>query len=254
MNREEFLEAAKGSFTTEMGSFGTTTGDEKKFGGYICKNWRTILEEYDSLLALKTDSMHGIHYLTIPVACENLDPPEYLDFLDRVLEIHEQKKARGETIGYADLLFFGQGRKKSFLAVNWENPRVRGILLRAVRLLSDLDPDAANFLQRQANGELADNYMTGEPDNAPLPETLSGIKLKRPWDSLIKKFELITGQKVPHDPKFDPRPSRRDGGSAQSGEARTSEQTNWGWLVLGGVLSAIVFSIWKLRGRRNIQA
>jgi hypothetical protein len=190
-------------------------------------------------------------YLTISLACEELGPPEYLDFLDKILDIHEQKKVRGETIGYADLLFFGQGRKKSFLAVNWENPRVRGILLRAVRLFSDLDPDAANYLQRQANGELADNYMTGEPDDAPRPETLPGVKLQRPWASLIRKYEQLTAKKVPYDPTFDPRPSKRPGQTAESSgtpaQIKNGHFSTWPWFAFLVALLATGLCSWKFR-------
>lgn len=85
MSREEFLEALKGSYITEMGSFGTTTGDEEKLGKYICANWRSILQEYDSLSLIKLDSMHGLNYLTVAYACEELPALEYLDFLDEML-------------------------------------------------------------------------------------------------------------------------------------------------------------------------
>jgi hypothetical protein len=53
-----------------------------------------------------------------------------------------------------------------------------------------------------ASGKLADEYLTNRPTEAALPQTLPGIKLKRPWGKLIKRYERLTGEKIPPDPDF----------------------------------------------------
>jgi hypothetical protein len=247
MTREEFLEAIKGSYGTEMGSFGTTTGDEKKLGEYICANWRSILKEYKSLSLIKTDSIHGLHHLIMAYACEELPPFEYLDFLDEMLNVIEQMKVNNEPLDYANLLFYGRGRKDSFLAVNWEHPRVKKILQRAIKFFSEVDPTAVDCLQSEAKGELAENYMSDRRDGDPLPETLPGIKLIRPWGSLLKKYELFTGKKLPPDPSFPDnsatRANRRNHTSSQSGDQGAVLVESWSAWIWAGIAGAICLTV-----------
>lgn len=182
MSLEEFDKAAKGSFSSDDGYFGTDTGDKVQFGKYVCKHWSSILDKYDPTIA--RHGMRGLNYVTISLAAEDLPPMKYLDFLDKILDL----KAGGKFSSHIDsLLLHGRARKHHFLAVNWQHPRAQATLQRAIKLFAN-DKSAVESFKAYATGELADNYRNGLTEGTPDPETLPGIKLQRPWSSLIKKI------------------------------------------------------------------
>ncbi len=246
MTREEFLVAAKGAYTTEMGSFGTKAGDEEAFGNYIRSNWRTIVLEVDGLMNDGVDGMHGFTYSTLAYACEDLPGEEYVDFLDSLAKMLEKKKAAGERLPNYGQLFSGFGAKKNFLSVNHGHPSVKRLLQRLIDLFQDEPPDGASVFEAQINGELADNYLTDVAPGSPLPETLPGIRLKRPWASLIGKYEQLTGKKVPPDPDFpegvQTRPSKRNPAAAgERGEtsAETGEGGGIKWTLVAAAIAGL---------------
>lgn len=242
MSRDEFLEAARASYTTEFGSYGTKVGDEKAFGKFIRSNWRTLVMEVDSLMKNRADGTHGFTYSTLALACEDLQGQEYVALLDSLALVLEKKKAAGEPLSNYGQLFSGFGAKKNFLSVNYEHPSVRPLLRRLINLFEDVPPDGASVFKAQMNGELADNYLIDSAPGSPLPETLPGIKLKRPFGSLIKRYEQLTGKKVPPDPNFpeeqQTRPSKRNP-STSVGPERTFADAG----QKGGVPWALVAAV-----------
>jgi hypothetical protein len=164
--------------------------------------------------------------------------------------LFEQKKIPLKALD----IVFGREKKDDFLPVNWEHPRVRAILTKMRKLIPQTNESLQSYVEDVATGKLADNYMTNEGDDAPLPETLPGIKLVRPWDSLIKKYERMTGKKIeePHDPTFNPRPEKANHTKPTSEAVIASSQSPTkarGWLWLSGLVLAlpILYGIWLYR-------
>lgn len=250
ISREEFDQSVKGSFSSEDGYYGTKSGDKVKFTKYICEHWATLLDEYTP----NTHNTGNYKTLTLSIIChaaEELPPMEYLNFLDKLLDMEEQGKLPS---GGDSMLLHGSNEKHDFLSVNWEHPRVQKILAKAIKVFSN-NRSSVELLKSMAAGELADNYREGVSDDMPDPQTLPGIKLKRPFGSLIRKIELFTGKKVPPDPKYDPRPTRRGGSSADTTATLEEKAPSifhiWPWLALGIAVLAFASFIWKKRGNRN---
>ena len=106
------------------------------------------------------------------------------------------------------------------------------------------------LLESIATGELADNYLPDQGVDLPPPELLPGIRLQRPFASLIGKYEQLTGEKFPHDPKFNPRPTRRGEVVADLEAGAIQAQAVWPWLAGLMAVLAIAISAWKLRRSR----
>ena len=218
--------------------------DESKFLEYICSNWREIAENIEMLPKAEGSfsSEQGAFNCavnTFGAACEWLPAEEYLDFMDKFIDLYEQKR-----IGYMPFHFqLGASAKKAdFLAVNWEHPRVKAIFAKARRLIPPSEEATLSWLDDAASGELADNYMTNKSENSPLPETLPGITFKRPWDSLIKKYERVTGNKVdvPYNSRYNPRPEKNSRAAPPSvsipGKMVSAFLSPWFWMIAGGLV------------------
>jgi hypothetical protein len=158
----------------------------------------------------------------------------------------------------------GNDKKDDFLSVNWEYPRVRVILKKVIKLIPTTDEDLRSCVEEIASGRLADNYMTDKGDDDPRPETLPGIKLVRPWDSLLKKYERMTGKKVEesYDPTFNPRPeksariattSRSDQKFDTATLATHSITDWWPWLVSLLLALPIIYGIRLFRKSSGVK-
>lgn len=237
--------------------------DDPRFVDYILKNWRWIAEEIEILPEVEGDIPDkGVAFnasvMAFAETCQKLPPLEYLDFLDQMLVHYEQGRISDTAF---ELMLLAQLEKHDFLSVNYEHPRVAAILKKANRLTPAKNKALKSCLEDMASGALADNYKTNREDDAPLPQTLPGIKLKRPWGSLIKRYERVTGKKVPPDPDFPEetslRPERRPGQSdSGSGVEEVVELTPLGKSLLGGILALVAagtawgFARWRRqRGR-----
>lgn len=237
----------------ESGGFGIREVEEKRFSEYIRQHWREIAENIESLPM--ADPGPGRSYTSekdafnasaanFGAACEVLPPMEYLDFLEKWLDLYQQEKISDWTL---QRQLMGLSQKDNFLDVNWEHPRVKNIATRTKELIPDFQ-----YADSILNGTLADGYLNSKSDDDPLPETLPGIKLKRPWGSVLKKYERMTGKKSPHDPHFDPRPTTRIKGkpSSESGIQDPSESLSfWQWLIGSVVVLISIFGV--LRSRLN---
>lgn len=228
--------------------------DRQRFIEYIRSNWKDIVDNIESLPAEKGqyDSKNAAFAGSVMVfgaACEDLPPTEYLEFLGKFVELREQNR-----ISYS--LFENQLRassaKQDFLAVNWEHPEVELILARARTLIPNDDTVTLKWIDKVSRGDLADNYMTNRSKDAPLPETLPGIKLVRPWASLIEKYEILTGTKIPSDQEFRPRPPKRATGQpklATQSQEESGSLSKWYWVT--GCLVALISIFGVLRSRLN---
>jgi hypothetical protein len=242
----------------ESGGFFVRGVDREVFFDYMRKHWREIADDIESLPKAERSSASdevawNVSVINFGAACEWLPPLEYVDFMDKFLELREQKR-----IGFLpfQLQMSASCKKQDFLDVNWEHPRVKAIFEKARKLTPSSETAFLASLDAAAKGELADNYKTNMAHDAPLPETLPGIKLKRPWASLIKKYEALTGKKLPPDPEWDPRPTKRGGTQGDLAAIQTESQRNtrivWPWLASGVALLAALSFIWKARRKRRI--
>ena len=230
--------------------------DEEIFIIYFKENWKSIVNNVERLPfhphENEKESEVSLTSLSIFVlACENLPPLEYLDYLDSMLVLFVEKKIDITALS----LVLGRGKKQDFLSVNWEHPRVRVILAKAKQLIPPSDVDLLSCIDDMASGALADNYRTNVSEEVPNPETLPGIKLKRPWDSLIKKYERMTGKKLeePHDPQLNPRPERRNEtfNYPTPALAKTSPSvTKKQWIICGLLLLITAFAARMIHKRK----
>lgn len=247
MSKREFDEAVKGSSSCEDGFYDTKTGDKGQFTRYICEHWLSLLESYEPN---ENNNDPNNKTLTIDLICfaaENLSPMQYLDFLDKLLDILE---ARDFGFDDASTLFHGRNAKHSFLQVNWEHPRVQAILQRQIKLFAN-NPVTISALKSTASGELADNYRTNVSDDAPYPETLPGIKLLPPDGALLRRIRSVI-------PGFTPGPLLPAGPTRQQRErpshpgdhalpAVVASYGVWPWLAVFGMLGGLIIGIRKYR-------
>jgi hypothetical protein len=197
----DFAEQFKSAQVSEDGRLAVADGSTDELVAYIKAHWRELLDGIESI----PDPPNPISKLSIiGAAAENLQPMEYLDFLDKYLDTCERSKLPGR---YMVSQLAGSAKKSFFLAVNFEHPRVRNILHRALDLLpEDAETEASRELIRTIlAGELADSYMTNVPEDTPPPETLPGIKLRKPWASILDKIK----------PEVRPNPAERGTGNGK---------------------------------------
>lgn len=235
-------------------------GEQKSFVEYVCKNWREIAEDIECLPPLDgVEIKNGVKFncsvINFGRACCRLSPTEYVDFFEQVLNLREQKRISFTAF---ENMYYGSWGKECFWSVNWEHPRVQGIFKRIRKFDPPPDADFLSLMEKQAHGKLADNYMASVSDDEPLPQTLPGIKLQRPFATLIRKYERVTGKKLPSDPDFpedaSSRPERRPGqGDSGSGVEQVVELTTLGKSLLGGILALLAAGIaWGIaRWRRK---
>jgi hypothetical protein len=251
MSKQEFDKAVKGSTSFEDGYYDTKTGDKAEFTRYICEHWLSLLESYEPN---ENNNDPNNKTLTIDLICfaaENLPPIQYVDFLDKLLDILEAR-----DFGFDDpsTLFHGRNAKYSFLQVNWEHPRVQAILQRQIKLFAN-DPIAISALKSTASGKLADSYRTNVPDDAPYPETLPGIKLLPPDGVLLKKIRSMIPSFTGGPPlSAGPTRQQRERPSHPDDLASTplsGSYRAWPWLTILGLLGGLITGIWKYRSGSN---
>jgi len=266
LNAQELREDVAEVFS-ENSSYQESTAKLKitddEFISYILNDWRRIAQNIEVLppakgsYATRVDAFNS-SVMTFSETCQKLPPEEYLHFLDQILVLYEQKRISDRAFIHVFLPSF---EKKDFLDVNYSHPRVAAILKKAIKLTPAEEANMRSALEATANGSLADNYMYDRSDDDPLPETLPGIKLKRPWGSFIRKYERLTGKKVPPDPDFpdedQTRPARRPQANAGSDEliengtsADDQSIINAIWVGFGCVFVVVLAAIIRLF-RRN---
>lgn len=240
-------------------------GRQELFIHYISQNWRNIVENIECLPPLDGhEDEKGVKFNVSVVrfgySCAHLPPEEYLEFFEQIVSLYEQKRISFTAF---ENIYHGADEKHDFWSVNWEHPRVQAIFDRIRNFNPPPDDTFKSMVEDQSIGKLADNYMHDLPVDSPPPETLPGIKLQRPWASLIRKYEAITGKRVPVDPNFpdhnNARPSRKglQELAAAGPETLIAEPANSWWmrpeLLVPSILAALVAVVFWLR-RRNEQS
>lgn len=256
---------ARSGQSESLGDLAIEGVEEDVFKSYIKSNWRAIVENIEILpqripppgFRITSETLaFNSSVSNFASACECLPPSEYVEFLDKLLSLYEKKRISVHSIS---LNFLGRGKKHYFLAVNWEHPSVRALCQRALEVLSEENEASSvrSVVVSISQGELADNYMNEDAEDLPLPETLPGIKLKRPWGSMIKKYEAMTGVKAPPDPNFpdsnSSRSSRRAGTLAQASDqdSALAEWSFWKWAALLSAICILLLTIRKLFSTRK---
>ena len=161
----------------------------------------------------------------------------------------------------------GNNSKNSFFSVNFEHPRVRKILESAKKLY-ETNPEKIKYIDDILKGEFADGYMdpTNRSIDSPLPETLPGIKLKRPFGKLRAQAERLLGKRLPDD-EYDARweeydrqwranHERRKRGDITGPDPRSPEiyetTSSRLWLIGGLIVAILAFSIRILKIKRGV--
>jgi len=234
------------------------SSEDPIFVSYIHKNWRDIADKIEWLPLAVGDRIpekvaFNSSVMNFGQTCESLPPLEYLDFFEKMLSLAEEKRI---SFGAIEFLYMAEDEKDCFFSVNWEHQRVQKILERFRKLIPEEEETLLNMVDLESKGGLADNYMTNKSGDAPLPETLPGIKLQRPWASLIKKYELMTGKKVdvPYNPHYNPRPEKvvgnELGGTSIPITTAPIWLNPWFWMISGG-LTFIIGIFAKMRQSLN---
>lgn len=239
-------------------------GEEKSFVDYVVSNWRDISKNIEYLPPKDGKSPIEIRFnasvVRLGYACDSLPPIEYVEFFEQIVTLYEQKRI--STLAFTNL-YLGGDIKANFWSVNWEHPRVQGIFDRMRKFDPPLSESFLSLVEAEANGSLADNYMTNVSDDTPPPQTLPGIKLQRPWASAIRKYEALTGKRIPKHPDFpdhnNTRPSRKglqEGkGLDNSAPSNTTAATPW-WnrlsIWIASTTGLIIASIYVIRRRRHL--
>jgi len=146
---------------------------------YVKANWRELLPRFEEIQVRGNNTASRIS--VIGVAAEELEPLEYLDFLDEYLSLVRQGKVPLREL-VSQIL--GKGRKQYFIAVNFKHPRVKEVLAAAMRLYEErgtgLSADEVSCLEHLAEGRLAGSYVDEGSGRKP-PETLPGSGGWRFW-------------------------------------------------------------------------
>jgi DnaJ-domain-containing protein 1 len=169
------------------GLFTENEADRELLEEYVNANWRSLLESFSELQVRGKSQPAKIS--VVGILAENLPPVDYLDFLKRYLELVEEGKIPIDTLVYQ---IGGNGRKSDFLSVNHRHAEVESILAKAIALAEanrdSVSEDERSMLRSIADGSLADMYDVNESGDELPPETLPGVTLSRPYESLISRF------------------------------------------------------------------
>jgi hypothetical protein len=152
---------------------GGLTGDVleiRDFRGYVLDHWRELLDHAAELP--RNQGLYGNTVGLIGGAAAHLPPTDYLEFVEKVIDLAEAKKIPKEAV--FDQIK-GENKKDGFMAWNWADPRVRRLVQRAQRLVSEKDKVTSAWLKDLLSGDLAkpENFFSGNrSDSVPPQETL----------------------------------------------------------------------------------
>lgn len=127
---------------------------------YVKSNWRDLVRNFEEVQVRGNTTASKIS--VIGIAAEELEPLEYLDFLDGYLTLVRQGRV---PLDEFVCQIGGNGRKRDFIAVNWKYPKVKELLEAVMKLNEEkggiLSPDEVTGLQSVAEGGEADAYDDG---------------------------------------------------------------------------------------------
>jgi len=221
--------------------------DQEEFTSYITRNWKSIIKHLDSLpisnaTFLDDSGPRNYAVFIFGAACEWLPPQEYVDFLEQWVTLSEKNEIPYQALHDAVV---GVSKKNYFVAVNWEDPRIKAILRRVIAATPDEDKDAKVMYKECLSGRLADNYMVNKADDTPPPETLPGIKLKAPFENQLTRAKQLRSRKDSS--------SRLSDGTSSIRSDRQCTQSKFEWplvlilITVGGGIGFGLFRILKSR-------
>jgi len=221
--------------------------DKDEFINFITHNWQRMIENLDSLPvsngSFLDDSGPRNHSILIfEAACEWLPPQEYVDFLEKWVTLFEKKKIPYQAVENA---VTGITAKNYFVAVNWEDARIKSVLRRIIAATPDDDKVAKTMYRECLSGRLADNYLVNRNDDAPPPETLPGIKLKAPFENQLARVKEWASRNGAdnHGRARDSR-TQNDG---QHPESKFGRALLVALIIVGGIVCLGLFKLLKPR-------
>lgn len=254
---DDIVEGIRKSRTLESGGLVIDGVDRDRMLEYVRLHWRDILDQIESFPEAHGDfsgnkqnaiNASVIHFGAI---CESLPPEEYVEFLEKFIGLVEEGKIQYFPLIHQ--LMASTSWKDCFLQVNYSHPKVQAFLQRAMKVIPESDPDMLAFVKLAADGELADTYLTNRSDDF-RPQTLPGVKLKRPWGSLIRAYERMTGEKAPPDPEFpedEPRTARRPGFDEPDASVEYAMDDESFWLLTSLLLLGCAGGFYWYRRRKK---
>lgn len=179
----EMLDIFRGSRPNDGGWIDSDDGRGEELAEYIRANWRYLMTHIGEVPTKDETTISAI--ALIGQSAEELPPEEYLDFLDAFLSLYSEGLIPDNILMYR---LFGMGRKNFFISVNSAHPRVQGFLERTKELVPKENEKLHSIITDLAKGEGSDMYYANASENDLPPETLPGIKLRRPFESMIPEF------------------------------------------------------------------
>ncbi|MDB6078476.1 MAG: hypothetical protein JWO82_2223 [Akkermansiaceae bacterium] len=145
---------------------------------YVLSHWRELLENFETIHTRADTSASSI--TTLGLVAEALPPEDYVDFMDRYVEIYAQGRIPERAL-VSQLR--GVGRKSLFMAVNARHPKVLAVLNKAKGAVPVENLELQKIITDEMNGKGVDGYYFDAVQGTPSPETMPGIHLKPPFGS-----------------------------------------------------------------------
>lgn len=207
---------------------------------YVKNNWKDLLDQLADVPS-EAGSIRSAARV-VGNAAEELPPLDYLDFLDHYLTAYSRGHIEDELLRWQ---LAGVDRKNYFITVNAAHPRVRNLLLRAKELVPKENVAFQEYLDEEFAGKRTDMYFANKSDDARPPETLPGIKLRKPFESLIAKMNR--NRKDSEEATKRDLPARDAASETGTNVAAESDEGISGrriW-ILGAALMVLLFAVWK---------
>lgn len=212
----------------------------------VKENWKDLLDHLDDVPSEGGTIRSAAR--VVGNAAEELPPLEYLDFLEHYLTAYSRGQIDDDILRWQ---LGGVDRKNYFITVNATHPRVRALLLRTKELVSKNNIAFQEYLDEEIAGKRSDMYMANKSDDDLAPETLPGIKLRSPFESLIAKVHRRS--KEP-----DGSNERKFTASKAKGQPINSTTSDWGsgrtdwktWTLTAALL-ALLFAVWKFAFKKH---
>jgi hypothetical protein len=172
---------------------------------------------------------------------EGLSASDYLQFLNRALDLYDQGKIDLGTFTYS--VFFSGGNMQFFISHNYNHPEVAAFLKKAEDVLEKKGEPLMFNVQEARSGklkELNDAARARHPDLAKLP-----VPLLRVPDATLSdgtKETPLVGSTSPNSPAVVQSPESV-GSSKPSSPTAESKSTPWPWIIGAILLLAVAGGI-----------
>lgn len=236
----EVAEAFRRASTGEDGSLYSPGNGREMVIGHVKTHWKELLDHLDEVPS--EGGTRRSAAMVVGLAAEDLPPMEYVDFLDHYLTAYARGGIEEEVL---QLQLGGRGRKNDFVVVNVADSRVRTLLLRAKELVPKENVEFQKYLDDELTGERSDMYFANKSDDALPPETLPGIELRSPFESLIAKAKRMTKASDEATKRNRPSPGNAGKPGEYTGAGTDGSEGRSRLWILAGVLVVLAFALWK---------